>query len=239
MSPTFSGFPAKAECTSVPNIFFTQIMPEIEDMNELKTTLHIFRVIYLKRGYPRFATLNELLSDSTLMSGIKDKDKSPTQSLHHALNLAVQRGTILHLTLKKDNQSEEVYFLNTPADRKAMNQIREGKFPLEGLKVAKESTTAITQPPDIFTLYEQNIGMLTPMIADELREAEKLYPPEWIQDAFKEAVTLNKRNWKYIARILERWATEGKDDGKTRRYSEKATDPNKYIRGKYGHLVKR
>ena len=42
--------------------------------------------------------------------------------------------------------------------------------------------------------------MLTPMIADELREAEKLYPPDWIRDAIKEAVIHNKRKSEYIAR---------------------------------------
>lgn len=239
MSQIFTGFPAKAEGTFIPNLFFTRIMPEIEDMVELKTTLHIFWLLYHKRGYPRFVTFNELLSDMTLISGIKDEAKSPAQSLRQALNSAVQRGTILHLTLKRDNQSEEVYFLNTPTDKKAMSQILEGKFPLEGLKLTKEPETVITHSQNIFTLYEQNIGMLTPMIADELREAEKLYPPEWIQSAFKEAITLNKRNWKYIARILERWATEGKDYGKPQRYSKKETDPNKYIKGKYGRLVKR
>jgi DNA replication protein len=84
------------------------------------------------------------------------------------------------------------------------------------------------QPPavNIFTLYEQNIGMITPMIAEELKEAEKLYPPRWIEEAFKEAVTLNKRSWRYIARILERWASEGKDSGEHKRDIKKMTQTN-------------
>ena len=92
--------------------------------------------------------------------------------------------------------------------------------------------------PDVFTLYEQNVGMLTPMIAEELRAAERLYPPSWIKDAVKEAVALNKRNWKYIAAILERWSAEGKGSGTYRRDSKK-TDPDKYIKGRYGHMVQR
>ena len=79
--------------------------------------------------------------------------------------------------------------------------------------------------------------MLTPMIAEELREAEKLYPEGWIRDAIKEAVSLNKRSIRYIVRILERWSAEGKSDGTYRRYSK--TDPDKYIKGKYGHIVRR
>ncbi|GAH24252.1 unnamed protein product, partial [marine sediment metagenome] len=91
--------------------------------------------------------------------------------------------------------------------------------------------------PDIFTLYEQNMGMLTPMIAEELREAEKLYPETWIRDAIKEAVNQNKRKWSYISAILERWLAEGRSDGTYRRDSK--TDPDKYIKGKYGHMVRR
>jgi len=80
--------------------------------------------------------------------------------------------------------------------------------------------------------------MITPMIAEELQEAEKLYPPRWIEEALKEAVTLNKRSWRYIARILERWASEGKDSGEYKR-DVKKDGPDKYVKGKYGHLVQR
>jgi DnaD/phage-associated family protein len=80
--------------------------------------------------------------------------------------------------------------------------------------------------------------MLTPMVAEELKEAEKLYPQDWIGDAIKEAVNQNKRNWRYISAILERWSTEGRGDGTYRRDFKK-TDPDKYIKGKYGHMVQR
>ena len=59
------------------------------------------------------------------------------------------------------------------------------------------------------------------MIADELREAEELYPEDWIEDAFREAVGQNKRSWRYIARILERWEHEGRGHGQPGRHSKK------------------
>lgn len=80
--------------------------------------------------------------------------------------------------------------------------------------------------------------MLSPIIAEELKEAEKIYPASWIDDAFKEAVHLNKRNWRYISRILERWATEGRSNGKPGRYSKAESDPEEYYR-RYGHLLKK
>jgi DnaD/phage-associated family protein len=229
----FSGFPARMEFTPVPNFFLTELMPKIEDIAELKVTLHIFWLFYQKRGYPRLVTQDELISASPLGSEIKE------EMIRHALDLAIERGTILRLTLDRDGKTEDIYFLNTEKERKTVDKIQRGELSLRELTLRRETPISIAQPPNIFSLYEQNVGMLTPMIAEELREAEKLYPPQWIESAFREAVALNKRNWRYIARILERWTTEGKDDGKPRRYSKKETDPNKYIRGKYGHLVKR
>ena len=67
-----------------------------------------------------------------------------------------------------------------------------------------------TARPNIFTLYEQNIGVLTPMIAEELKDAEKEYSAEWIEEALKIAVEQNARKWSYVQKILGRWQTEGK-----------------------------
>jgi DnaD/phage-associated family protein len=120
-----------------------------------------------------------------------------------------------------------------------VTKIQNGELSLSGLKAKGQTYTELEELPDIFTLYEQNIGMLTPMIAEELREAEKLYPLNWIKDAIKEAVALNKRSWRYIAAILERWSAEGRSDGTYRRDSTKKEGPDKYIQGKYGHMVGR
>ena len=233
----FNGFPAKMQFTPVPNFFLTNILPQINDIAELKTTLYIFEVLYTKRGYPRFTTYRELLSDTSLKSSLRGVAKPLDQVLRDALEMATKRGTILHIVLDKDGLSEDVYFLNTEADRKVVAKIQNGELILSGLKAEGQTDIETEELPDIFTLYEQNIGMLTPMIADELREAEKLYQVTWIKDAIKEAVNQNKRKWSYISAILERWSAEGKSDGTHRRDSK--TDPDKYIKGKYGHMVRR
>lgn len=61
-------------------------------------------------------------------------------------------------------------------------------------------------------VYEENIGMLTPVIADEIRDALKTYPKEWIVEAIIEAKKHNACSWSYIEKILERWITRGKSD---------------------------
>lgn len=235
----FAGFPTKMQFTPLPNPFFSLLLPQIDDITELKTTLFLLGTIYRKRGYPRFVTYGELVGNKSLMSSLKGEGKTLDKLLRQALEMATRRGTILHIVLDKDGMSEDVYFLNTEQDRQIITKIQNGEFSLAGLKMGKQTRMETGERPDIFTLYEQNIGMLTPMIADELREAERLYPSDWIEDAIKEAVSLNKRSWKYIAAILENWSSQGKDSGAYRRYSTEKTSPDKYIKGKYGRLVQR
>jgi len=234
----FRGFPAKMQFTPLPNLFFSSLLPQINDITELKTTLHLLGALYRKRGYPRFITYRELLSNTSLIRSLKEAAKPPDEVLRQALEMATRRGTFLHIVLDRDGVPEDIYFLNTDSDRQIVAKIQNGELSLVGLKTGGQSSIETEEQPDIFTLYEQNIGMLTPMIAEELREAEKLYPVAWIKDAIREAVSLNKRNWRYIARILERWSSEGKDSGAYKRELKK-TEPDKYIKGKYGHMVRR
>ena len=234
----FAGFPTRMQFTPVPNLFFSQLLPQINDMAELKTTLHILETLYHKRGFPRFVTYRELLANKSLMSSLSQITRPADKALHDALGMATKRGTVLQIALAKDGKDEDIYFLNTESDRQTIAKIQSGELHLPGLKAGKQIYIETEEPPDIYTLYEQNIGMLTPMIAEELREAETLYPKTWIGDAIKEAVNQNIRKKSYILAILERWATEGKGDGTYRRDFKK-TDPDRYIKQKYGNLVKR
>jgi DNA replication protein len=234
----FSGFPARMGFTPLPNLFFSSLLPQISDLAELKTTLHVLAVLYRKRGYPRFVTYGELLGDTSLMSSLKGAAETPDEVLRSALKMAAERGTVIHIVLDRDGTSEDVYLLNTESNRQAVDKIQSGELKLSGLKAERRAYVEAEEPPDIFILYEQNIGMLTPMIADELREAEKLYPQSWIRDAIKEAVNQNKRKWSYISAILEHWKAEGRSDGTYQRYPKK-TDPDRFIKGRYGHMVRR
>lgn len=231
----FKGFPDRMEFTPLPNFFFSTLLPHIDDMAELKTTLYALAMLYRKSGYPRFVAYSELLKNSSLMSSLRGMAKPPDEVLRNTLKMVAERGTLIHMALDRSGVPEDIYFLNTESNRQTASKIQGGEIKLTGLKAGVQAYVEAEEQTDIFTLYEQNIGMLTPMIAEELREAERLYPESWIRDAIKEAVSLNKRNWRYIAKILENWLAEGKKDGTYQRGSK--TDPDKYIKGKYGRMV--
>ncbi len=233
----FQGFPARTEYVSVPGAFFSRLLPEIGDPNELKATLAVIAALYRKKGYPRYISLNELLGDAALMGGLKGEGP-PEARLRRALDMATERGTLLSLSIEDAKTSENIYFLNDEAGRQALAKIASGEMKITGVKAGPRPEVPGEPAPDIFTLYEQNIGMLTPFIADELREAEKLYPPAWLRDAVREAALHNKRNIKYVSKILENWAAEGRSDGTYQRHNQE-TDPDRFIKGKYGHMVRR
>jgi DNA replication protein len=116
-----------------------------------------------------------------------------------------------------------------------VDRVRRGELELATHAILEEPRADVERP-NIFVLYEQNIGLLQPMIAEELQEAEQSYPAGWIEEAFRIAAEQNVRKWRYIREILERWATEGKDDAEARRGSE--ADRYRYIKGKYKDYVK-
>jgi DnaD/phage-associated family protein len=96
-------------------------------------------------------------------------------------------------------------FLNSPLGRASAEAFSHGDWELE----SGGGAAAPRERPNLFRLYEENIGPLTPLIADMLKEAESTYPPEWLEEGITIAVANNKRSWKYVEAILKRWKEEG------------------------------
>ena len=187
----------------------------VDHLAELKVTLHLFWLIGRKTGALRYARLDELLGDERLLAGLAASPVVGEALLRDALERAIARGALLHLTVQRGGVTEEWYMVNSANGREVIEKLRTGELDVLA-DVAEDVQLQVERPP-IFVLYEQNIGLLTPMIANELRDAEKHYPADWIADAFREAVTMNKRNWKYVRAILERWRAQGKDAGRPSR----------------------
>lgn len=193
----FSGFPAgKVDVTPLPNLFFSELLPALDDLAELKVMLHVFWLIANDKHL--FVRASDLRADRTLAQSLK----ACGAPLDAALARAVARGALLCLAA-----DDALYFVNTERGRRAFEKMSSagaprGNLPREPANVADRL--------NVFALYEQNIGLLTPLLADELKEAEAQYPAEWIAEAIQIAVENNKRSWSYARKILERWQTEGR-----------------------------
>ncbi len=205
----FKGFPAgELKFTSVPDLFFARLLPRIDSLVELKVTMHFLWVHY--RQTKQVIAKNELLADETLVESLALIDEDVAHALAQGLNRAVERGTLLHLQMENEEGLHDLYFLNSERGRQARAKLQEGEIGV--VEVSGLEIVPPTKRPNIFELYEDNIGLISPILADELKDAESLYPLEWIEDAFKIAVENNVRKWSYIRAVLERMATTGRDD---------------------------
>lgn len=213
-SGTFSGFTGSTLYTPVPNPVFGPILEQIQDMAELKVTLRGLWLFHRKRTPLRAVTLDEFLVDRSLIRGLKSEGHDAAQEIRRGLRLAVSRGTFL--THQVDG-ARTVFLLNTEAGRRAIAGLDAGDAdaPLAGIPHEQGDEPVGDVPdrdrPNIFALYEDSIGSLSPLLAEELKEAEARYPETWLREAFGIAVAENKRSWRYVAGILRRWTAEGKE----------------------------
>ncbi|MYH62987.1 MAG: DnaD domain protein [Caldilineaceae bacterium SB0675_bin_29] len=236
----FVGFPDQDMlAVVVPDLFFVDLLPQIDDLAELKLTVYFFWLLNEQDGPLRFVRGDDLRCDETLLNGLglESDLRSPLDVLNDALERAVARNTLIRMevdtgppsegknsggrgvqrkggTSSADGQPpvEDWYFLNTAKGRQSVAAIRQGRL-AELRGVVPEEARLHVERPNVFVLYEQNFGLMTAMIADQLRDMEKSYPPDWIIEAMEISLLNNKRHLNYIRGILRRWETEGKDEG--------------------------
>ena len=217
---SYPGFPKRVRQVPVPAPLLGSLLEVIDDLDELKCTLRVIDLLSQKRGYPRFVTLRELQSDKSLARAIPaDGDASSAVRVERSLARAVKRGTLVFAVAGTGRDRQPMFGLNTESDRAGLAKVAgkgwrsDAEYPEPAVEVER---------PNIFAMYEQNIGLISPMIADALREADGLYPQEWIEEAFGEAAAQNKRSWRYVSTILERWERDGRGHSGPGRHPAKA-----------------
>ena len=201
---------------SVPSRFFTDVLPEITSLDELRVTLSMFRLLAESGGYEAPVAEQEILSDVATRQAFR-VDGTPTgdtqQAIVDALDRAVARGTLLRVKSATARREVHWYFLHTTVTRELVKAIQRGAIsPPKAMWLEDTAPEVTADPPTPFYLYEQNIGPLTPLVADRITRAMDDYPLVWIEDAIEEAVAYNRRSWKYIERILETWSQQGRQD---------------------------
>ena len=231
----FAGFSTRPGEARLPADFFSELLPLIDDLTELKLTLLLLRDHAIGDGV-RALSYEQLRSESDLLAALGETSaSSPEEALRRVLERMTARGTLIRVVASREGETTDLYLVNDDAGRAMAADIRAGR-PAQ-FEAEPHPSALRVQRPNIFVLYEQNIGLLQPLIVDELKEAEKTYPMSWIEDAFRIAVERNARHWRYIRAILERWAREGKMDGTDQDDPESIR--RRYAEGKYGRIIKR
>ena len=218
----FAGFTDSETFTQIPDSFFRHLLTEMDDLDELKVTLFALWRIGHMEGRVHF------LREQDFVPCVPDPGP--------ALEKAVKRGGLLEALPRATsrgvrNKATALYFLNSPRGRAAAESFAKGQW-------QPDASVSIPPPPErpnIFKLYEENFGPLTPLIADALKDSEKTYPPEWVVEALEIAVKKNKRNWMYVEAILRRWKEEGHAKKQDRRDAQE--NGRRYTEGEYADFI--
>lgn len=223
------------ELVELPPELFTDVLPTITLPSELKVTLHIFYRLNRQRGFPRRIHWDELAADQTLRQSLRavSKLRSPEELLDEGLDAAIKRKTLLHVTLPGDGRLINWYLVNT-----APNQAWIAQGDYTNVPASSSPNPTLQQQPTLVRLYEQNIGLITPLLVEELREAEETYPYEWLEAAIREAVHANVRSWRYIKKMLERWATNGRHHAPNQLERQQTINVDKYTNGAFNGIFR-
>ncbi|NQW18307.1 MAG: DnaD domain protein [Chloroflexi bacterium] len=199
----------------IPAPLFGQLLSDINNLLELKVLLRALWHIDRKKGVPRPITAVELSADRLMAEGLSLTGDALTTQIGTMLDSLTRRGVFAQANSESDGL---VYVLNTSPERRALAQTGARIWDVGTRR--PESWDSPIGRPAIFELYEQNIGALTPIVAERIKEAADQYPDSWIREAIGLAAENNARNWRYVTAILERWQTEGREDGEPRRDPE-------------------
>lgn len=214
MTKRFGGFIVATDpAVPIPRAFFVDVLPGIADATELHATLAVFRLAAEAGGVDAPVGHDALLRDRPLRTTLRvaGSPREPDARIAAGLDLAVGRGTLLAFAAEQGRQRHVWYYVNTPANQGLVAAMSRGAVaPPPAIWHGAEPPAVTPERPNVFRLYEQNIGLLTPLLADHLVDALETYPADWIEDAIAEAVAYNKRSWRYVQRILEKWASEGR-----------------------------
>jgi DNA replication protein len=232
MTARFEGFRAGARASTLPAQFFTEVLPEIEDADELRVTLYALYAITRPGRTMLAMRASEMASEEPLARLFAQRGGEA--AVRRGLQAAADRGVLLALPLE---DGDLLCFVHNDGGTRLRDRVAAGALevpPVNGRSaraLAAEPAPRASRPAAV---YEQEIGMLTPAVASAIAEAEQTYPAEWIVEALREASARNARSWRYAAAILERWKTEGRDDDETTR-----RDSRKLDHGPYEHLIHR
>jgi DNA replication protein len=198
--------------------FFDDQLARIRDLSELKIALHL---MYLSSMRGKAAIpLADLFDPAIVQSVVGAGSAEPAvDRMRGGLERALADGLLLRLTVREQGVEKVYVLVSNRRNRDLLDRLRQGDGEAERELELPPGVEGSVYRPNIFALYERHIGPLTPLVADQLREAERAYPKQWLEQAIMEAVHYNKRNWRYVESVLTTWEESREPDEIARRYS--------------------
>ncbi|MFV1949133.1 MAG: hypothetical protein ACC633_04265, partial [Anaerolineales bacterium] len=93
---TFNGFPpGKINTTRIPSLFFKELLPQIDDLDEIKVTLYAIWQMNQKEGEIRYIKTADFFGDTIFMKGMGASQTAQASAVRAGLERAINRGTLL------------------------------------------------------------------------------------------------------------------------------------------------
>jgi DnaD/phage-associated family protein len=204
-----------ADTLPFPIALLTDVIPSMTDISEIQVVLTAVRLTTSSGSIDQPIEEPTIVRDRSLRRALRvvGSANEPDNRIATGLELAVGRGVLVRFRTIDGKDERVWYAIATPAARLSVERMVSGNAaPPASLWHSEHAPRVEPERPTVFRLYEQNIGLLSPLIAEQLVRALEKYPREWIEDAIGEAAAYNKRSLRYIQRILQNWATSGRGD---------------------------
>ena len=125
----FPGFgPDKTRFTRIPNEFFSELLPIIDDLGEMKAVLYAFWRLGEGEGDVRYLRLDDVLADLLFLEGMGDEAEGRVQAARAGFARAAHRGILIEIAVIVSGREETWYFLNSAKGRAAVERLQPGRF---------------------------------------------------------------------------------------------------------------
>lgn len=193
----------------LPGDAFDDVLDRGQDLAEMKAVLFVLAAA-ARQGTP--GVWFEDLLDARIVQAVAGMH-SPQPSeerLRQALDRAVANGFLFRVVAAR---RRTCYLPVSEGSRSLIARLRAGEEDAPAMLGFEAGESAAVYRPNIYAVYEQHIGPLTPLVAEQLRSAERAYPRGWIEEAITTAARYNRRSWRYIETVLLRWEETGTPHG--------------------------
>ena len=201
---SIGGFPLADDyaTTRVPNAVLGRVLAEVEDADVIKLVLRAIWLLERQNGYPRVISVEQLRADRVLSVVLGDEN-----AFGSTLEDAIDRGVLVRVAI----DGVDRLMLNTESARRvlsgalgvAVDEDQNGEG--DGWDVPAARSIGV----NAFRAYEENIGVLSPMIRESILSSLEDFTDEEITQAIRIAVENESRSWSFVAGVLRRWAREG------------------------------
>jgi len=198
--------------TQVPNDLFDRLKEF--DKADLKVLLAVIRATF---GYHRdrakittreMATLTGLSVASVQPAAEKLEKMGLIEQIKDGTHTTVWRAVVADDSMIGTKKKKRDSTIGTSVIQPLVQTDSTTDTLQSSLKKDKEKETKLEG--EVFKLYEQNIGNMTPIIADRLGEMLNEYGNIFVADAITEAAERNARNIKYIEACCRNWKANGR-----------------------------